>query len=116
MARDSGYSSVGGVVVVLFLSALVAAISACQAPTAPLVPDSPEQSPFPEDNIPVMSSGGRARLRSESLSEVVSADPHHGEPFQGQLEGREERGFWSGVADLIGFPFRAVGWLVQSIF
>lgn len=116
MASDSGCSSIVEVCVIIALSALVGVASACQAPTAPIMPDPQERSPFPEDSALDTSSADRARMRLESHDEDVSSDPHHGEPFQGRLEGRERRGFWSGVADVVGFPFRAVGWLVQSIF
>lgn len=76
---------------------------------------------------------GRAMMRP--FSETVSSDPHAGQVFQGQgleLDGDEgttgtqaalstnerdeSNGLFGVVVDVIAFPFRAVGWLVQSIF
>jgi hypothetical protein len=76
---------------------------------------------------------GRAMMRP--FSESVSSDPHAGQVFHGEglsfdsdteamgadgavsrSERDEPRGFFGVVVDVIAFPFRAVGWLVQSVF
>ena len=90
--------------------------ASCRAPTAPLMPDTSEPSPFPEDSVFGDKASPRGMLRLESRRQQPPEDVHQGEPFQGQLEGREGVGVWQGIADVVGFPFRAVGWLVQSIF
>lgn len=46
----------------------------------------------------------------------VSSDPHAGESFNGNLQEPDERGPWGALVDVIAFPFRALGWLVQSVF
>jgi len=116
MALNPGRVHLRGLFMSLFLAMIAGVAPGCQAPTTPLMPDPYDTSPFPEDSAPDTSSGDRARLKEGALGEDVPTDAHHGEPFQGPLEGREEPGFWSGVADVVGFPFRAVGWLIQSIF
>lgn len=76
---------------------------------------------------------GRAMMRP--FSETVSSDPHAGQVFHGEglsfdsdaevtggegavnpSERDEPTGFFGVVVDVIAFPFRAVGWLVQTIF
>jgi len=116
MALNPGRARLRRLFALLVFAIIVDTASGCQAPTAPLMPDPADRSPFPEDYAPSGPFNDRARLRLDAPGEDVSIETHHGEPFQGPLEGREEPGFWSGVADVVGFPFRAVGWLVQSIF
>lgn len=62
---------------------------------------------------------GRAMMKP--YRDTVSEDPHFGQPFGGReaLETEhpdESRGMIGVMADIIAFPFRAVGWLIQSIF
>jgi hypothetical protein len=45
-----------------------------------------------------------------------ATDPHSEQRFNGQLDYAEERGAFSVVADVLAFPFRAIGWLFQSMF
>jgi hypothetical protein len=71
-----------------------------------------EVSPSEEDY-------GRAMMKP--YRDTVSEDPHFGQPFGGReaLEtehSEESRGMIGVMADMIAFPFRAVGWLIQSIF
>jgi hypothetical protein len=54
-------------------------------------------------------------------SDRVSSDPHSGQPFQGpgflEADAAEgSTGVIGTIADIVAFPFRAVGWLLQSIF
>lgn len=62
---------------------------------------------------------GRAMMRP--YSDRVSSDPHSGQPFQGpeilEADAAEgSKGVIGAIADIVAFPFRAVGWLLQSIF
>jgi hypothetical protein len=62
---------------------------------------------------------GRAMMKP--YRDTVSEDPHFGQPFGGRaaLETEhpdESKGMIGVMADIIAFPFRAVGWLIQSIF
>lgn len=94
--------------------------SACQSTMAPLGPDpstnAPLPPPFSREDTPDVSPGDRAMMRREGIEVDSSQDAHRDEPFQGPLEGRSPRGFWGGVADIVGFPFRATGWLIQTLF
>jgi hypothetical protein len=84
----------------------------------PLVVNSEMESPFPEDAFPEVVTSDRAMLRAEaSTSDMrISDDVHKDEPFQGPMENRGGESFWQRVGDVIGFPVRAAGWVIQSIF
>lgn len=62
---------------------------------------------------------GRAMMRP--YSDRASSDPHSGQSFQGaeilEADSAEgSKGVIGTMADIVAFPFRAVGWLLQSIF
>lgn len=84
----------------------------------PLVVNSEIESPFPQDVPSESTVSSRAMLRDKtSVADVsISDDSHRDEPFQGPLENQPAVSFWQGVGDVIGFPVRAVGWVIQSIF
>jgi hypothetical protein len=104
----------------LVVAGMCLILPACQSTMAPLGPDpstnAPLPPPFSREDAPDVSPGDRAMMRRGGVAAESSQDTHYGEPFQGPLEGRSPRGFWGGVADVVGFPFRATGWLIQTLF
>jgi hypothetical protein len=54
-------------------------------------------------------------IKSEAFAKTVP-DSHQDQRFNGQMADGEERGTLGVVADVLAFPFRAIGWLFQSIF
>ena len=84
----------------------------------PLVVNSEIESPFPKDTPSEVTISDRAMLRDETSAAdmSLSADAHKDEPFQGPVQDRRSESFWQRVSDVIGFPVRAVGWVIQSIF
>jgi hypothetical protein len=84
------------------------------SPSIPLVADPPSGAPtLPEVT---QDSYARGRMNPEGWDEGLD-DPHHNQPFQGLVESRESETTLSGiVVNVVAFPFRAVGWLIQQIF
>ena len=96
------------------MSLLLLLATAC-APVSPIVTEPPHQPRQPTQNDLIVQSEERAMIRPETL-ETFSSDPHHDEDFQGPVEDARGEDFWEVVADVVAFPFRAVGWLVSAIF
>jgi len=101
-----------------FIGAVLCSLLACHPPTKPLVVDSEMESPFPQDVSPEVAIPDRAMPRDEApvADMSLSEDAHKDEPFQGPMENRRAESFWQRVGDIIGFPVRAAGWVIQSIF
>jgi len=102
------------VVSVCAVSMLVVMTSAC-SPRFPIVAEPPQQPRLPSEELPWEEEYGRAMMKREPTVHV-SSDPHAGESFNGNLQEPDERGPWGALVDVIAFPFRALGWLVQSVF
>jgi hypothetical protein len=98
--------------------AALCSLVACQYPTKPLVVNSEAESPFPSDSASDASLSDRAMPREQGgpRDTYISDDIHEGESFQGPMEQRRAGCFWQGVGDVIGFPVRAAGWVIQTIF
>ena len=93
---------------------LLVLFSAC-ATQPPIVADPPEHKRQPSEPVPWEEQYGRAMMKSESIPEAPP-DPHQEQRFNGQLTHEDERGTLSAVVDVLAFPFRAIGWLFQSMF
>ena len=85
------------------------------APRPPIISEPPIAPRLPMEAAPWEEQYGRAMAKPEAML-PPSTDTHEGEKFNGALDDHEERSFVSVVADVIAFPFRAFGWLVQTIF
>jgi hypothetical protein len=98
------------------LSALALIVCGCSA-QPPIVADPPQHEHAPPQEVPWEEAYSRARV-SPGVFEYSGADPHQDQPFSGELELAEESresSFMSSVADVIAFPFRGLGWLIQSL-
>jgi hypothetical protein len=96
--------------------ALALIVCGCSA-QPPIVADPPQHEHAPPQEVPWEEAYARARVRPE-IFEYSGADPHQDQPFTGELEQDDESSessFISGVADVIAFPFRGLGWLIQSV-
>jgi hypothetical protein len=100
---------------VRIVKGLVLCLAMACTPVPPIVTEPPHNSRQPTQNDLIVQSEQRAMIRPEAI-EPHSSDPHHDEDFQGPVEDSEQVSFWGAVADIVGFPFRAVGWLVSAIF
>lgn len=108
----------GALLINSLIGCLLSSCLACSAPMKPLVVNSEIESPFPNDASPEVVASDRAMLRGEAQETdmSISDDTHEDEPFQGPMENRRAETFWQRVGDVIGFPVRAAGWVIQSIF
>lgn len=93
---------------------LLVLFSACAA-QPPIVADPPEHIRQPSEPVPWEEQYGRAMMRSEALPEAPP-DPHQEQRFNGQMKHEDDPSMLDAVADVLAFPFRAVGWLFQSVF
>jgi hypothetical protein len=93
---------------------LLALLAACTA-QPPIVADPPEHKRPSSEPAPWEEEYGRAMIKSEAFAKTVP-DSHQDQRFNGQMADGEERGTLGVVADVLAFPFRAIGWLFQSIF
>ena len=57
----------------------------------------------------------RAMMRNQG-AHVSGLDSHNDEDFQGPLEDAPQSTLLEDVADIIAFPFRGIGWLLQVVF
>jgi hypothetical protein len=89
-------------------------LAACTA-QPPIVADPPEHERLSAEPVPWEEEYGRAMMKSEAVPKAAP-DPHAEQRFNGQLADAEDRGAFDVVADVLAFPFRAIGWLFQSIF
>ncbi len=55
-------------------------------------------------------------MRPDMDKDSAASDVHHDQKFNGPQEQEKESGALGVVADVIAFPFRAIGWLFQSVF
>jgi hypothetical protein len=91
-------------------------VSGCTS-RPPLVSDPPQHERGPSEQIPWEEQYSRAMIRPESAQGQAVSDVHQDQKFHGPLEQTEQdSGALGVVADVIAFPFRAIGWLFQSIF
>jgi hypothetical protein len=82
-----------------------------------IVSDPPQHVRGPTEQIPWEEEYSRAMIRPEEVGQPAASDVHQDQKFAGPLEQEEqESGPLGVVADVIAFPFRAIGWLFQSIF
>jgi hypothetical protein len=82
-----------------------------------IVSDPPQHVRQPTEQIPWEEQYSRAMVRPEAVENSATvSDIHDEQKFSGSLEGKEESGPLDVVVDVIAFPFRAIGWLFQSIF
>ena len=56
----------------------------------------------------------RAMMRNP-YADLSGADPHSEEDFNGPLEETQQRSFVDVCVDVLAFPFRGVGWLIQAL-
>lgn len=99
-----------GVVVLVLLAACPSNIA-----RPPLVSEPPQKPHLPSEIELEEEEYGRAAIRREYV-ESASSDPHHDEKFNGLMESTDEKESPGVVAEILSFPFRAVGWLVSTLF
>jgi hypothetical protein len=95
-------------------SSLLVLFVACTA-QPPIVADPPEHIRPASEPVPWEKQYGRAMMKPEALA-GSTPDPHSEQRFNGQMEHTDERGTLGTVADVLAFPFRAIGWLFHAIF
>jgi hypothetical protein len=92
-------------------------ITAC-ATQPPIIADPPQHTHTPPEIVPWEEQYERARPKPEAFEESVSE--RDSQPFSGDLEqtakDKEGDGPFQVVVDVIAFPFRGVGWLLQEVF
>lgn len=88
---------------------------ACTSQPA-IVADPPQHIHRAPEEIPWEEEYARTRPRPEVFEEEIAGEEK--QEFNGGLEhaSKEESGFLGVVADVIAFPFRGVGWVLQQIF
>lgn len=96
------------------------AVLACTS-QPPIIADPPQSVAVPPEPIPWEQEYARMRPKPEvfdddEIGDVATASA--GQEFNGTLEheSEEEGGALQIVADVLAFPFRGVGWLIQQIF
>lgn len=94
---------------------LVLFLAVACTPISPIITEPPHEPRQATQNDLIVQSEERAMIRPETI-EQYSSDPHHDQDFQGPVEDHQREGVWGAIADVMGFPFRAVGWLVSTIF
>lgn len=94
--------------------AILVVICAC-AEQPRIVADPPEHPRLPTEQVPWEEQYERAMMKP-GVPPDVPRDVHQDQPFEGTLSQQQDRGTWGVVADVIAFPFRALGWLVASVF
>lgn len=80
-----------------------------------IVSDPPEHPRLPNEPVPWEEQYARAMMKPGVLPDV-KPDPHENQKFNGRLEEQDSRGGLGVFADVIAFPFRAIGWLLESLF
>ena len=100
-----------------FVCALCVSVvgAACTSQPA-IVADPPQHTHKPPEEIPWEEEYARMRPKPEVFEE--NAVGEETQEFNGGLEhsSDEESGIIQVVADVIAFPFRGVGWVLQQIF
>ena len=108
--------------VLQYLAAIVigASVIGCTSQPA-IVADPPQHSHTPPEQVPWEEEYARTRpkpevFEAEALEGQVAAGDK--QEFNGKLEHstRDKSGAWQVVSDVIAFPFRGIGWLVQQLF
>jgi hypothetical protein len=82
-----------------------------------IVADPPQHVHNAPEVIPWEEEYSRSRPKPEVFGD--SSDAHSGENFQGDLEkegGSDQSGPLTVLADVIAFPFRGIGWVINQIF
>jgi len=93
---------------------MTGAVTACTS-QPPIVADPPEHMHTAPEIVPWEEQYARTRPKPEVFEETTNA--HDQQPFNGSLEHqREEEGVLDAVVNVIAFPFRGVGWLLQQVF
>lgn len=99
---------------VVFLAAVTGVVAACTS-QPPIVADPPEHTHAPPEVVPWEEQYARTRPRPEVFEEKTSAPVQ--QAFNGSLEHqREEEGVLDALVDVLAFPFRGAGWILQQIF
>jgi hypothetical protein len=90
-------------------------VAACTSQPV-IVADPPQHTHNSPEEIPWEEEYARMRPKSEVFEEDGAGEET--QAFNGGLEhsSEEESGFVQVVADVISFPFRGVGWVLQKIF
>lgn len=100
--------NLSGSLVLLSFSAFLFA-GGC-ASNLPLVADPPQHEHYPPEDVPWEEEYSRMRPRQEIFEgEDVGT-------LNGAGEGEDNRGFEGVLADILGFPFRGVGWVLRGVF
>jgi hypothetical protein len=98
----------------VFVSVLC--VTAC-ASQPPLIADPPQHAHTPPEIVPWEEEYSRSRPKPEVFNEVPSdkdAQAFHGDDVEPAE--KESGGALQVIADVIAFPFRGVGWLLQQVF
>jgi len=99
---------------VVFLAAMTGVVAGCTS-QPPIVADPPEHTHTPPEIVPWEEQYARTRPKPEVFEETTSA--HDQQVFNGHLEHQqEEEGVLDAVVDVIAFPFRGLGWVLQQLF
>ena len=90
-------------------------VAACTSQPA-IVADPPQHIHRAPEEIPWEEEYARTRPRPEVFEEEIAGEEK--QEFNGGLEhaSKEDSGFFGVVTDVIAFPFRGVGWVLQQIF
>ncbi len=82
-----------------------------------IVADPPQHSHTPPEIVPWEEQYARLRPKPEVFEESLSTEDSR--PFDGDLEQTESKdsaGSLQVLVDIVAFPFRGVGWLLQQVF
>lgn len=114
-AAESTFSSLR-VFQLSFLFGVLCLVAASCASQPPLVADPPQHTHTPPELVPWEEEYARSRLRPEVFEEALSAKDE--EQTNGELEqpSKESTGTLQVLVDVLAFPFRGVGWLLQQVF
>ena len=100
----------------LTASMFLTIVSGCTS-QPPIVSDPPQHERAPSEQIPWEEQYSRAMMRPEAAEGQSIPDIHKDQKFNGELQDEDKgSGAFGVVADVISFPFRAIGWLFQSVF
>lgn len=99
---------------VVFLAAMAGVVAACTS-QPPIVADPPEHTHAPPEVVPWEEQYARTRPKPEVFEETKNAQDQ--QALNGSLEHQqEEEGVLDALVDVLAFPFRGVGWILQQIF
>jgi hypothetical protein len=103
-------SSSGSIVLAGF-SVLFMLPTGCAA-NLPIVSDPPQHEHHPPEDVPWEEEYSRMRPREE----IFEGDDVDAMGGAGEGNAEDDRGVEGVLADILGFPFRGIGWVLQGVF